>query len=536
MTRTASTTVDSVLDQLVNELQHAGQYNQNDQVPPVAVLWTDEARWWESVVPLVRRRVTVLTLGEYEPEELRGPAIWVRCALAVLLPDVPAREGVVPVVYLPGVGRHNLRAMEGCPRELEPLAELRFRAAWFTQGNTNDWTPQALLSNLDRGLGLQVSLDQATNDALRVVLARLVEEPLERLRSAMPLNAATLHGLVEQDPIGSMLRWMDDGESFRWADEWPSFCALAKKRLAFDPERDTPIGAAECMATREGEWAHVWDRYAAAPTSYPYIPELLRIASRPADLFSTRAEPWPQDNDDAEVELQGSLQALRGATTAKARDSLTDLEKRHGERRQWVWAKLGRAPLAAALEPLTELADAVATPVPETSLDDAVQMYAQSGWHADDALLRSLGAVERTEDLEAVCAAAAALYRPWAEAASNTMTKLMVERPRSAPSATTVAPGTCLVFTDGLRYDLGHRLRDNLAARGCEANVDTRLAALPTVTATAKPAISPVAHLLAAGDGLGTVVSATGSSVTADGLRKLMSRGGNPAARQQRRR
>jgi hypothetical protein len=244
--------------------------------------------------------------------------------------------------------------------------------------------------------------------------------------------------------------------------------------------------------------------------------------SPPADLFSTRAEPWPQNNDAAEAELRTALLALRGSTIEHARNELAGLEARHGERRRWVWAKLGHAPLAAALEWLSVLAEAIGTPVPDTSVEDAVTMYTKSGWQVDDAFIRAIGMVERAEDLDAVRGAASAIYRSWAEAAANTMTKLLSLRAPPRASGTAIPPGTCLVFIDGLRYDLGCRLQRELETRGCDVETIGQLAAVPTVTATAKPAISPVAHLLAAGEGLGTIVAATGAVVTAEGLRKLM--------------
>src|SRR5207247_2846429 len=54
------------------------------------------------------------------------------------------------------------------------------------------------------------------------------------------------------------------------------------------------------------------------------------------------------------------------------------------------------------------------------------------------------------------------------------------------------AKGTATVFVDGLRLDLAHRLQDRLASTGLEVQATTTLAALPTVTETAKPALLPV--------------------------------------------
>ena len=51
-------------------------------------------------------------------------------------------------------------------------------------------------------------------------------------------------------------------------------------------------------------------------------------------------------------------------------------------------------------------------------------------------------------------------------------------------------------FVDGLRYDLGQRLVERLSERGLRAQIASRWAALPTVTATAKPAVSPAADAI----------------------------------------
>ena len=85
-----------------------------------------------------------------------------------------------------------------------------------------------------------------------------------------------------------------------------------------------------------------------------------------------------------------------------------------------------------------------------------------------------------------------------------------------------VADGMCLLFVDGLRFDLAQRLGMMLVQKGIEAAVEPRLAALPSVTATAKPAISPVASKLIGGEGFDTVVKANGSNVTAQLLRRAM--------------
>lgn len=54
-----------------------------------------------SIPALKRLMPGLVALGSYDPEQRTGPAIWLKCAIAGLLPDV-LLDGV-PVVYLPGV-------------------------------------------------------------------------------------------------------------------------------------------------------------------------------------------------------------------------------------------------------------------------------------------------------------------------------------------------------------------------------------------------------------------------------------------------
>ncbi len=75
------------LDALVHALRAAATYNRGDQVPPAAVLWTDQDRRWEALVPLLRDTLPILTLGAYQPPTRTGPAIWLRCMLARMVPD-----------------------------------------------------------------------------------------------------------------------------------------------------------------------------------------------------------------------------------------------------------------------------------------------------------------------------------------------------------------------------------------------------------------------------------------------------------------
>jgi hypothetical protein len=91
------------------------------------------------------------------------------------------------------------------------------------------------------------------------------------------------------------------------------------------------------------------------------------------------------------------------------------------------------------------------------------------------------------------------------------------------------AVGECILFADGLRFDIGQRLVAMAGERQLEVSASWRWAALPTVTATAKPAASPVAGKLR-GEHLHADFcpqdADTGEGLTTERFRKLLSAAG----------
>ena len=105
-----------ILEAVCASLTRAGLYNHGDLVAPVAILWTDADGQWGSLAAQLRLSMPeFLTFGDYHPEKRIGPAIWLRCAIERVLPDVDLPKGKVPIIYLPKVSRQTLRAAEDCP-------------------------------------------------------------------------------------------------------------------------------------------------------------------------------------------------------------------------------------------------------------------------------------------------------------------------------------------------------------------------------------------------------------------------------------
>ena len=516
----------TLLDALVAALETAGTYNKQDQAPPAAVLWTDEQRQWEELIPRIRERVPVFTLGSYEPEARRGPAYWLRCIVDRTIEDAPP-EGATPILYLPDVSRQMVRATETCPRGLQPLAELQYRGVLWTQKNARDWTIAAFLQNKEDGLGLDVGSDGASQEALRRSLPKLADQALGILRAEASIRAPFLNSLLHPDEVRRILDWLSDPDAMRsrvTPEEWSAFVDVCQTRYEFDPDADGPIAGTRLLGQRNGQWDGVWRRFEEAPARYTTLPERLRQA-RPGKLLPLvdHVDSWPQDNEEAEAGLREGLSRAASLDLESARRRILELEQEHAGRRASVWSSLGRSPLAASLEHLAELARECDRPLTGSAVQELLASYSNGGWKVDWAVLRALAEVASPDDVAVVGNVLRTVYRPWLEKGAVALQGAISSAPSAYVAMTppSPTPGTCILFTDGLRYDLANELAKVLGASGSECAVTPALAALPSVTMTGKPAVSPAAHSFSGRSPLGlepTRIS-TGSKMTTESLR-----------------
>lgn len=521
---------ETVLDRLVGALHGAASSDGNVFAPPVALLWPDKGRQWGGAIELLRERCRVLTLGSHQPIATSGPAYWLRCVVAGTL-RVDGPEGL-PILYMPGVSRDDLRSVASDDATLAPLVALQHRSQWFTQANGKDWTIRALLANKDRGLGLSVAGDEATASALIGGLAQLAEQPLTRF-DGRHIDAAFLNNLMNPDPVRLLLRWIDDPHTVQQdlgSAAWAAFVEQCKLDFGFDPVAGGVIEGARQLGLAEGPWHQAWQRYRESPAEYPRLPDRLEEA-RPQELFAGGSLAWPQDNDAAEEQLRARLLDLPILTWSGACKEIAALEEQHSARRGSVWAQLGRAPLALALEPLAELAARSQASPSGPSVLDLCDDYATEGWKLDRSALLALGEVNDHGDLQAVGAALDAIYRPWLDQAAKALQDAVGPEANSGTYAPTTAPtpvaGEVVVFIDGLRLDVAHLLAERLEGGGVEVAMTVGLAALPTVTQTAKPVLVPIDQAQL-GPGSALDACRVSGSVTAGAqvLRSLISEAG----------
>ena len=498
----------TLIDHLIKSVQAAAKVNPSVQTPPAAILWTDKERHWETVVSGLQGRLPgLLTLGAFGGAQRTGPAIWLKCAIAGAFEEMDF-AGQTPVIYLPGISRADLRAIETCPRELQPLAELQYRGAFWSQVNGKDWTVNAFLTSKKCGLGLDVAQDHATQEALKRIVdaGLLLDRTVEELQGKQ-INAAWLDLLIAKNPIRDVLAWLDDPALMQsqWAGaRWSIFSNRCVKDFGFNPQTDGVLTAAEKLAEHQGAWLPVWELYRESFTSFKAVAGLLAKLQppQPKDMFDApdQLAGYPRANEEAEAALRYALSACAAMAPEQARAKVLEADKEHGNRRGWLWARMGSAPLVQGLQHLAELATLSTQQPGGATLAQMAANYQASSWKVDQAAMFALAAVTTKADTDAIGSALRALYLPWLEDAAHRFQALVkAEGGLGQPTAqgTTITDmrldGVCTVFVDGLRYDVAMQLKERLAALG-KVTASARWTSMPSVTASGKAWASPVAQ------------------------------------------
>lgn len=457
------------------------------QTEPVAIIWTDAIGEWRALAPLLRGLIPQFyTLGALNQAERSGPAIWLKCIVDRTLPEAPP-AGVVPILYLPHVSRQVLRAAADCPADLSPLIELQYRGrVWEYKGR--DWSVVAFLMSSE-GLGLDIAHDRRTEEALGRALPLLADIDASTLGKHR-LDADDFDRLSVADPVRDFLQWLNAPELFeeKQADRWVAFRNRCLSEFHVDPA-DGPDVAATALAQGTNSLDPVWDRFCESPTSYPGIAKRLRAPNSLA--FETDRNPAV--NEVEETDLRKALESLAGVDPTTAATKVLALEAAHGQRRSWVWARIGLSPWATVLKPLATLAKLCHAPVGGASVQAAASAYATDGYRCDQAALEALSQFrETTADAAVVKRAVRALYEQWLDLSTRHFQELVQKAGKLSPAPVKGERDVCLLFVDGLRFDVGARVAAELEQQGYILRLSYRLSTLPSVTATAKPAAMPI--------------------------------------------
>ena len=494
-----------VIDYLVAQLRQCSQFNSAAQVAPAVVLWTDETRQWQSAMPVIKRYLPeLLELGDYQPQDRTGPAIWLKCVIAGTLPELTLPNDRIPILYLPGVGRKDLRAISQCPAWLQPLAELQYRGCWWAYNTAGrDWTVSSFLTNPKVGLALDVAKDSRAQSALLSVLPDLLESQVEGLKGKK-IETSDLLALAGGDPIKNLLTWLEaptESEAqWRAAGHWDHFvdqCAdsfgveLAKADIA------TLLGL---LCEAKGPWEPVWQRFDDTAQHHPQLIKAL-LAVQPADLLCEESH-YCSENARAEAALAQQLQALAEEASSTLRQQLLALDEEHAERRAWLWSSLGLSPWAKVLQPLVQIAQLTQQQPGGANVASMAELYQQRLWQVDAAALEAMALAVDGVMQHCIAALLAQIYTPWLEALTLRFQQLVREEGYPGkpgvqePPARYQVESAAFFFVDGLRFDLAHRLQEKLQQSSLSCSLDTRWSALPSLTATAKAAVTPLSEQL----------------------------------------
>jgi len=468
---------------------------------PAAILWTDVDGQWRPLLPILRTALPQFySFGRYDPDTRTGPVIWLKCIVDRTLADVSPPEGVVPVLYLPEVDRQQLRAAGDCPAALAPLVELQYRGVVWHQRNGRDWTVDAFLMS-EYGLGLDMAVDASTREACLRALPLLAAEPLTMLQDRR-LEAEDFDRLTIGDPIRDLLSWMSNPNEFRAqsaAARWETFRTVCVRDFDFDPEQDGEQKAGEMLLDGGGKWDVVWQRFCEAPKVYRGISVLLR---RPAKSLLVESSRRPNVNAEKEESLRAELDTVAELPHHEACERVLALEKEHQERRKWVWADLGESPTAMALEPIARLADLARTPLGGANVEAVAESYTVEGWRCDRAALEAMLRTSGSGESALITRVIRALYEPWLDKSARHFQSLAGHdgvNLRNLAKGVSSENEVCVLYADGLRFDVAGVLQERLDARGWRTRLGYRVAPFPTVTATAKPLASP-AHRACIGE------------------------------------
>lgn len=492
--------MESIFDKVIQALKQAEQHNSNIMVKPEVILWPDPERQWTEVIPVLQVEFPqLLVYGTYDPSKMQGPAIWIKCMVAKTLPEANWEDEATPIIYLPGVAKNDLRNVEKAGLEFQPLLEYQYTGTLFTQENGKEWTILAFVENTISGLGLKISKDTSTKDSLKKALPNILQDG-EVLYGKTIIDADYLNNQLFPDIIPAILKWMCKGDAFLQnmdSGKRETFANLCQSQYDFIPDYRNIKAIAEKLGSQRNSWKYVWQMFANAPKKHPEIQELLRLA-KPTDLgldmFGFPEESWPQVNEAKEEELRAALGKASKLQPKDALTSLKVLEKNHQNRRTWVWAELGYSPLSNALQHLNLMALKATESFPSGSIDELKNYYVSEGFIADQAMRKSLAAVKTEKDKTLVKALIKSIYQPWLESVTNKFQGLVAQDASIFTNQTAaIETESFVLFVDAFRFELAEEFCKRLIKLKYKVTCDAGWSAIPTLTATAKPAISPIA-------------------------------------------
>lgn len=493
----------SLLDHIKSSIANAKLFNSSQTLAPNVILWPDPENQWLSIIDTLRVEIPAfLTLGQFRPEAKQGPAIWIKCMVNKALPEAEWVEDEIPVIYLPGVSKADFKNIEEAATALQPLMEYQFTGNLWLQENGKEWTILAFMQNEDQGLALDISRDSATKYALLKSLPKYVQE--DRSYYKEQVNADFLNQKLVPQIIPNLLKWMEGGDkalAFLSKDELEAFKEVIQSQYDLKLDYSLILDFAGNLGKQRDSWTNVWQYFSNAPHKYPKIIDYLNQAT-PTDLgtgmFKLPDESWPSVNAKKEKELEDALEKLSSKTPNEAHKGLIKLSEAHKIRLQWIWAEMGQSPFAISLPYLLQLAALSLKSYDNTTIDGLTKYYKKEGYQIDRALNNIALSGSTKEHKEMLSAMTGLFYLPWIQKLTlkfQEYTKKNSKEIVDSNAAKVIDEAKFILFVDAFRYDLALEFCNHLS-NNFDVEIEQTWSALPSLTATSKPSVSPIANSL----------------------------------------
>ena len=492
----------SLLHHIKNAISASKSYNSSQVVAPNVILWPDPEKQWLPIIKVLRKEIPAfLTLGNYQPDISQGPAIWIKCMVNKALPEADWSANEIPVIYLPGISKADFKNIEEAAKMLQPLMEYQFTGNLWLQENGREWSILAFMQNQDQGMALNIARDSATKDALLKSLPKYFQEEKSYFKGQ--IDADFLNQKLIPHVIPNILKWMEHGDKalvHLSAVEVQAFKDVVESQYGLQLNHSLVLDFAFKLGVQKESWFNVWQYFANAPQKFPKIIEYLEKAT-PKDLgtgmFQLPAESWPAENKNKEADLKIQLEKLAKYTPAGALKKLTALWDVHKERLPWIWTELGFSPLAESLPHIIKLAKLSLKAYNNSSITGITDYYKSEGYQID-AALRQLFKSTSKENKKIFSAVSDLFYRPWIEKLTNKFQELVkenVDEIIDTDFANKITGAQFILFVDAFRYDLALEFCNHLS-NNYKVELNQTWSALPSLTATSKPSVSPISELL----------------------------------------
>ncbi|SEM42715.1 hypothetical protein SAMN04487770_13841 [Butyrivibrio sp. ob235] len=521
-----------IIDILIRKIRQLSDYNDSAEVKPAVILWPDAERRFEYAIKVLQTEMNELfVLGDYNPPEKTGPAIWLRCAMTGTVP-IEYPKDRVPVIYMPGVGREKFRPETSEPL-LKPLIPLQYLGRFFSQRSSKDITPFSFLGNTSEGIGLDIPDGVEVRETLKLALPVILNMRLSELID-QHIDADYLNGIVAGgDTINSLLGYINSGDDIFQDDvQRLALKKLFKSRYGLDLDKDTQINAAEMLAKHcTLEWKSVWKQYEMAYDTYPKIEEQIRKCYYEPFIipgkYAKSEEGWPQYNDQQETQLLYSLKNLADKSEEEIIAGIELLEKEHSLRIETLWGRHGQAQIARATAYLDKIVKAFEKRIQGSTINELAEYYRKCGYKADQNALLSLQSTQNDEQMTCIKNLLSGFYKNQIDHVTTAFQKA-VEKEGYPYTGMDIRykKNTCILFVDGLRYDMAKMLEEKLIASSDEYKVSEKefWCPFPTVTACGKYAVSPIISELEGTicDDYGPVFKDTGIMINSTSFKKRL--------------